>query len=170
MNNVLIWLISLLVGIVLTLLLQGPIQTLLATVVGGWFPRTGRGIRGFWKSTYTYDSKTGIRKVHSHLVELKQFGNYALARGLSGGDNLFRMRGQVYYQTYFTGLWESTAENDVTHGTFQVFIHNKGTSMDGKWLGTSEKYGVSQGDWHWDFISKKADLQTKKKLIKSLDP
>lgn len=73
---------------------------------------------------------------------------------MTGGNNLFRMRGKVYYQRYFTGLWESTAENDVNHGTFQVVISNKGKSMDGKWLGISEKYGINQGDRHWEFRSK----------------
>ena len=82
-------------------------------------------------------------KKRTHLVELNQFGNYVIARVLTGRDNSSRMRGKVYYQMYFTSLWESTAEYDVIHGTFQVLIHNEGISVAGKSLGTSEKFGVN---------------------------
>ena len=164
MYDIIIWLISLLGGVVLTLLLQKSIQKFLTRIFGGWVPRVERGVRGLWHSTYIYESESGIRK-HDHLMELKQFGNQVVGKSLTGVSHQFKVLGEIYYQIYFTGLWESTVEGDITHGTFQCFIDNKGKSMDGKWLGTSRKHGVNEGNWHWEFIAKKTDSQTKKKWI-----
>lgn len=164
MNDILIWLISLLIGIILTLLLQNPIQILITTVLGGWIPRSERGVKGFWHSTYTYQSKEEVR-TQNHLVEFKQFGNYVVGKSLAGGTHVFKLRGKIYFQTYFTGIWESSIEGDITHGSYQYVIDNKGRLMEGKWLGTNRKHGINEGDWHWELITKKTSSKTKKELI-----
>ena len=109
---------------------------------------------------------------HLHLVEMKQFGRRVVCKSVvekavtdDDNEQQFRMTGKIYSERFFTGLWESTKERSIYHGTFLFSIHPNGKTMSGKFLGIGYANQIRNGKWEGKLISEKTDKFTKKQLV-----
>jgi hypothetical protein len=164
MIEIILWLIALFLGVAITIIAKDPIHYLMARLLGGWIPRRPRGVKGFWHTSYSYE-EDGILKEENQIVELRQFGNYAIGRNLTGSAHWYKIQGKIHLQIYFTGLWENLSEGDIYHGAFQVVILPHGDRMEGKWIGFDNKQHINHGPWKWDLLSRNINSTNRKKLL-----
>lgn len=163
MTNLILWCLSLLLGIVITVILTEPIHYRLIKILGGITPRKKRGVKGLWKATYSFE-RDGITESETNLLELRQVGDYVIGKNLTGND-WYKIEGKINSQTYLTGVWECTSEDSIYNGAFQFIISPSGDSMEGKWVGFSRRQCIYHGIWVWERLSRKIDAESKAKLI-----
>ena len=162
--NILLWILAILFVVIFTIIAQGPIHWLLVKLFGGFIPRGPRGVRGLWRSIYTYE-EDGEQKTENQLVELKQFGKNVVGRNITGKAHWYKIKGKVEMQMYFTGFWEHIGEGDIRHGAFQFAINSTGDRMEGKWIGFDKRHKINDGPWTWKLLSRKLDRETKLKFL-----
>ena len=119
MSDIFLWIATLVLGIVITIIATDPTHYLLARIFGGWISRPPRGVKGIWMSSYSYRGRIHDKKKIEHqLVELRQFGNYVVGKVLATQTHNHTFQGQVKYELYFTGTWETDVKGEIYHGTF----------------------------------------------------
>ena len=170
MVNTFLWILGLFISVVLTLILQEPIEGLVIRFFAGILPRPKRSIDGIWQTIIK--AQIGDDRIeHSHLIELKQFGSHIVGKTLlekkevNNNEQQFRMTGKIYSERFFTGIWESTKDRSMYHGTFLFSIHPNGKTITGKFLGIGYADQVRNGEWDGKLLSEKTDKATKKQLI-----
>ena len=106
MADLLIWIVTLIIGIVITIIATEPIQYILARILGIWTKKPPRGVKGIWSSEYTYGNSRP-KKTERHLVEFRQFGNYVVGRVIAGQSHTHTFKGRIQHEIFFTGMWET---------------------------------------------------------------
>lgn len=164
MIETILWILALLLSVILSILATEPIFFLLARILGVWLPLKNRGIKGLWEATYLYESKGNI-KSETHLMELRQFGNYVIGKNLCAQNHWHRLSGKIRNEYYYTGVWENTADGQIWHGGFQFHLHNDGSLMEGKWIGFDSSKKVQEGPWRWKLLSREIDKTTRQSYL-----
>lgn len=164
MVSVILWLLAILAGVIITVLVSGPIHYVLARLFGMWIPRRARGVKGIWCAEYTYESH-GVLTSEQQLIELRQFGNYVVGHSITTQAHTNKLQGKIQAQMYFTGTWESTREREVYHGAFQCVMSVSGSHLKGRWLGFNSKHEVDHGPWEWTLISHRLNAAAREKAL-----
>jgi hypothetical protein len=164
MTDFVLWAVTLILGVVITIIATEPIQYLMAKTLGLWIHRPPRGIKGIWDSSYIYRSK-GSKKTERQLIELRQFGNYVVGRVLSGQSHSHTFKGRIRHEIFFTGTWDTDVKGEIYHGAFQFVLDVQGKKMSGKWIGFDSQHRVDSGDWEWNLISDRIDSATKQRIV-----
>jgi len=165
------WLLAIVLSVIITILIQSPLHSFLINVLGGWAPRKERGIKGVWHSAYSFDrceGKSDTKEIITakDLMVFKQIGNYVNGKSILGNSPaVYKMKGKIYHQMFFTGTWENIEEGSMYHGTFQLLISYRGDTMKGKWTSSSLHHQIRQGDWHFTLISRKIDSKSINEVI-----
>ena len=165
--SVLAWFGALLAGIVLTVVLQGRVQWVLAKVLGGIVPRGPRNVQGLWQAKYIYFTRDGVERVEHHLLELQQFGKYARGCNLVGKKHWYNVSGRLENEIYLTGSWRNTSEGDLFHGAFQFVVNPEGDEMKGLWIGFNTDHKVKHGPWEWKLIDREINRRSRDRARKS---
>jgi hypothetical protein len=158
------WLVPLILGVVLTILLQDRLQWILARILSGVVPRSARNVKGIWEARYTYESN-GQTKEERQLVELRQLGKHVRGKNLTAHRHWYKMRGKLELEIYLTGVWETITEGDIYHGAFQFVVRPEGNAMEGKWIGFNNKQEINHGPWQWSLLSRSVDRTTKLRVL-----
>jgi hypothetical protein len=96
MSNILLWIATLVLDVVVTIIATDPIHYLLARIFGLWISQPPRGIKGIWKTSYSYRGRIPEKKKMEHqLVEFKQFGRYVVGRVLASQTQSRRLQGRI---------------------------------------------------------------------------
>ncbi len=166
MSDLFIWITTLVLGVVITIIATEPIQYLMARTFGVLMIRPPRGVKGIWRTSYSYRGRMNeTKKLEFQLIEFKQFGSYVVGKVLAGQthDNIFK--GRIKHEIFFTGTWETGLKSEIYHGAFQFVLDVHGTSMKGKWIGFNKQHQVDFGDWDWSLVSDKIDRKTIEKCV-----
>jgi hypothetical protein len=161
--SVILWILSLVLGVILTILIKEPIHKWLIKLLGGMAPRRRRGVKGLWRATHSGESD-GLATKEINLIELRQFGKHVIGKNLSGSDR-YRLEGKLNTQIHLTGIWESVVDDSIYNGAFQLMISPKGDTMEGRWIGFSKKGYIKHGIWVWERLSRSIDSESKAKLL-----
>ena len=159
------WVITIALSVIVTALLNDPVQWFLVRCFSSIMSRPQRGVKGLWNSTYTYSSD-GKTIDETQIIELRQFGNYVIGRNITGKAHWQRLKGKVHAQLYFTGLWENIPEGDIYHGAFQFKLTPDGNKMSGEYVGFDDEYQICTGSWSWTLLTRSVDKATKARVIK----
>ena len=142
-----------LVSVVAAAILQTPVQSLLARLLGGLGFSRGETVKGIWLAKWDF---AGTRDEEvTHVVRVRQFGSSVVGRSIASSQESRRatvtanLDGRI-----LTGVWKSDAdERALHHGAFQLVLRPNGMVMSGKWVGFDRENNVLQGDWRWDLRS-----------------
>jgi hypothetical protein len=165
MVAIIIWLATLIVSVIFTIIFNEPIQRLLAWSLPQIVPRKYRSLVGIWETTFEYNVE-GIEHKNTHLFEIKQFANFIYGKNITPGQNgcWYRIQGKIDANIYVTGIWFSAEGSDIHHGAIQFVIATDGKTMEGMWIGFNRHHHVQPGPWQWRKLSD--HLNDKKELIK----
>src|SRR5919201_6263462 len=107
MTEIFLWLATLVLGVMITIIATDPLHFLLAQIFGGWISRPPRGIKGLWRTSYSYRGRIPEKKKREHqLIEFRQFGTYVVGRVLASQTQSHRLQGRIKHEIFFTGTWE----------------------------------------------------------------
>lgn len=169
MSAAIIWIFGLLLSIILTIVLTDPINFLLARLFGGSI-KSSKGIRGIWKATSEVISQGKNRKIIRYF-EVKQFGNYIIAKSITKSYGNYVIRGKLTKKMVLSGSWaEITLDSREYSGVIQLILGRHKTEIKGKYLSYNRNNEVVDGTWHWtletrdrskDSIEKYANLNPK---------
>lgn len=169
MLELIVWLVTLLLGVVITIIANEPIQYLLARAFGRWIPLQPRGVKGIWEAVYTWRGAGEEIKTEHQLVELGQFGKYVVGQVLRGQVHSHTFQGKVQLETYFTGIWESNVVDEIYSGALQVVIDVRGKRMKGAWIGFDSQNDVQCGPYEWQLQSRDNSSAIRTGLIAEFD-
>ena len=169
MTEILIWSVSTIFGIVITILLTDSVQNGLAKIFGGLgLVGANRKISGYWSAKITYPPETQ-NEDENYIFELKQIGKLVLGKNLSTDSKKTRkvkIRCKISDERYLTGNWQSKLiDLREYHGSFQLGLLPHGNQLKGKWIGFSKDFQVYCGDWEMERISENIS-QAQLNLIK----
>jgi hypothetical protein len=153
----LIFLLGALIGTVLQLLLQAPVNALLSRLARPFMPKGERSIEGVWKCAYNYPRKDEM-ETECQVVALRQFGQTVTGKSLSDLRHEQRLMGQFRNGRLFTGTWENLRPEQIWHGAFQFELHNEGDRMKGRWLGFDSEGRIQTGLWVWELVHRRPGL------------
>jgi hypothetical protein len=142
---VILWVLSLVLGVILTIVINEPIHYWIIKLVGGMAPRRRCGVKGLWKATHSGE-QSGSTTSETNLIELRQIGKHVIGKNLTGDDR-YRLEGKLNTQIHLTGIWESVVDDNIYNGAFQLMISPKGDTMEGRWVGFSKKGYINHGTW-----------------------
>lgn len=162
-----LWILTIFLGVVLTIIANDPIHFLLARFIGGVIPKKKRGVKGLWRATYSWKGDDGDRR-EDQIIELRQFGSYVIGRNLTGKAHWYKLRGKVELQTYFTGTWDNVSDGDIYHGAFQVVVSPHGDAMRGKWVGFNKRQEINHGPWQWSLLARDVDKNSKNRVLENI--
>jgi len=159
------WLGVLLLGVILTLILEERLPWSIARLLNVVLPKPRRNVRGLWRARYTYLGEDGQEKHEEQVIELRQLGKHVWGRNHTARQHWYKMRGRLELEMYLTGVWENTPEGDIFHGAFQFAVCPEGNRMQGKWIGFDSHNNIQSGPWYWELLSKSTDAQSKLTII-----
>src|SRR4051812_31347742 len=108
------WLAALILGAVVTVVLQEPVHRALIKWIGLLLPKQRRSLTGIWISQYTY--RSGNKNIETvQIMELRQVGHQVIGFVLIGKHHRHRISG-FFRDAYFTGVWENITEDTSYHG------------------------------------------------------
>ncbi|MEI8213455.1 MAG: hypothetical protein WCI02_15010 [Planctomycetota bacterium] len=167
-GNALIWLLGTLLGVILTIVLNEPVQSAAARLAAGFVPRSPRNLTGLWRLEYGYVVR-GVKKKETQIVEISSFAGSVYGRTVFSQVHKYEIKGRLKQELYFTGHWHSILPGQAYHGAFQLILHPDGSELSGKWLGFSEKLQtVNHDTWVWQRLSHKVTKAERKKLAEQL--
>ena len=167
-GGVLIWLLGTLLGVVLTIVLNEPLQSAAARMAAGFIPRGPRNLTGLWRLEYEYVVR-GVKKKEVQIVEIRSVVGAQYGRTVFSQSHNYEIKGRLRQELYFTGYWNSILPGQAYHGAFQLILHPDGSELAGKWLGFSEKLQtVNHDTWIWKRLSHKVTKAERKKFTEPL--
>jgi hypothetical protein len=162
------WVLTAAFGVAFSVVAQEPIQLALARCFGSLIPRSARGVKGLWRSSYVY-YVSGIAHRETQIIELRQFGKFVFGKNLTAQAHWQRLKGKVHMEQFFMGMWEDTTDGVVYQGTFNFQLDANGKVMRGSYSGFDDQYKLVSGAWEWQKISKKINKRTRAKAIKDFE-
>ena len=151
--SVTVWIITILFGVILTVVLNEPLRAGMARIAAGVVPRSPRNLTGYWRLEYEFTLK-GARKREIQIIEIRSVFGAVTGRTVFSQFHSYEVRGRLRQEFYFTGTWHSVLPGQAYHGSFQLILQADGSALTGKWLGFSEKLRVvNHGVWTWTRMS-----------------
>jgi hypothetical protein len=163
--TIILWVLSLVLTCVATVIVTEPAQYVVARFLGRYFGRAPRGIKGLWIAEYDYLDENDEARHITQLLEFRQFGKYVFAKSLTRDDHSQWLRAKLENSIYLTGTWSNMLEGTTYHGAFQVLVNAKGTILEGKWLGFDSKQRIQHGNWKFSLISHDCGRQEREGAI-----
>lgn len=161
MTTITLYLLGIILTVIITYLVQEILNRILVKILGGFFPRRKRDVKGLWYSTYNFDSSKS--RVQKDIIEIKRFGKHIIGNQLTNDKQV--LKGKLQYEIYFTGTWENISRGDIYHGSFQFVLDPDGKSMKGRWLGFKKNQEVQSGEWILQLLSPDISKMTRKKWL-----
>ncbi len=142
------WLVlSALVAIVLTVLLEERVSYWFARVLGGIVPKGHRRITGLWYSVFWFQGVDGATRRKAHIMIFRTFWKRTVARTVAGAGHPFRFWAENSSDMYLTGRWEHIKKHNIYHGAIHFIVDPEGETMHGGWLGFNKHQVVGSGRW-----------------------
>jgi hypothetical protein len=163
--EILIWTVSIIASIMLTLLLTDPINYLLTQLLGSFIIRKENSISGIWKAVWDYN-KDGKCYSIVQFYRVKQLGKYMTAHSINDNINPTSLKGKINSNSFLTGIWIGKFIKDFGkyHGAFQFTIAPTGNIMLGKWIGFNTSHIIKEGNWEWSILNTKLSKEKLRKL------
>ncbi len=157
MPNILGWVLSSLVCVILTVLiypyLENWFQTFIIKRLNFLNISLGHKIAGTWTHYWHVESKNfepinEVKKVRIKQFRKRFFAQYVV-KDKKGKEFTYQMLGKVENDQVITGIWRDIESGNRYHGCFQLFIDINEQTMTGYWLGTSNEQKIKSGKWEW---------------------
>jgi len=155
--NILGWILSSLVCVILTVLiypyLEDRFQSFVVKKLNFLNISAGHKVAGFWTHRWHVNSQNfePINEVKN--VEIKQFRKHIFAQyNVTDKKNktyTYQMLGTVDKDQLITGTWKDIEKGNRYHGCFQIFIDINEQSMIGYWTGLSQEQKIKSDKWEW---------------------
>jgi hypothetical protein len=164
-----VWIVGTTFCIILTIILNEPVQSAVVRLGAGFAPRAPRNLTGLWRLEYQYTAR-GQKNAESQVVELRSFAGAVFGRTIYSQNHRYEIKGRLRQELYFTGYWHSILPGQAYHGSFQLTLHLNGSDMAGKWLGFSEiGHAINHGEWTWKRLSQRVNQRERMDAIKALE-
>lgn len=156
-TNIIGWIISSLICILLTVLiypyLDERFQSFVVRKLNFLKISKGHKIAGLWTHNWhvTSESFNSINEIKN--VQIKQFRKRIFAQynvtDKKGKVYTYQMLGKVDKDQVITGIWRDIEQGNRYHGCFQIFIDINEQTMNGYWIGLSKEKNIKCDKWEW---------------------
>lgn len=146
----LIFLISLIVGLIVVPLCMDSVNDYLVTHLSERFgARKSDNLSGKWVQNWQVDGDDDGLEHQNPALTLFQLGQ-SLVGTFHFEKRTYRIRARIENSTYISGTWFDEKKGQVYHGAFQARIEVNQQEINGKWIGFSESHNVIKtGSLKW---------------------
>jgi hypothetical protein len=155
--NVIGWVLSSLICIILTVLiypyLEDSFQSFVVKKLNFLKLSSGHKIAGLWTHRWHVKSKNFQPINEIKQVEIKQFRKRVFAqykvKDNDGKIFTYQLLGKVDKDQVITGIWKDIENGNRYHGCFQIYIDINEQTMHGYWTGLSRNQNIKSDKWEW---------------------